>query len=237
MPKSKPVTRRKRRVRRRRPPYAVSELARRLDAAYPEVECALHYRNAFELLVATILSAQCTDTRVNIVTQALFQKYDGPADYLAVPQEALEADIRTTGFFRNKAKNIRGACTRILHEYGGEVPDTMEELLTLPGVARKTANVVLGTWFGKADGVVVDTHVTRLSGRLGLTSHTDPTKIEVDLMAHFPQEHWIRLAHQLIWHGRLVCGARKADCPNCCFNDICPASKLPEPTPAPAGKT
>ena len=204
----------------------MAELAARLDSAYPDVECALHHESAFELLIATILSAQCTDKRVNQVVEKLFVKYRGPADYLAVTQEELEEDIRSTGFFRNKARNIRGACARLLEAYDGQVPDSMEDLLTLPGVARKTANVVLGTWFGRADGVVVDTHVGRLSQRLGLTRNTDPKKIELDLMAHFPQEHWIRLAHQLIWHGRLVCKARKPDCARCSFNDLCPASNV-----------
>jgi endonuclease-3 len=199
-------------------------VGRRLDAAYPEAVCTLEHRDPLELLVATILSAQCTDERVNVVTQALFRKYRGPEDYLRVPQEELEADIHSTGFFRNKAKAIRGACQRILEEHGGQVPRTMEELLRLPGVARKTANVVLSSGFGITEGVVVDTHVQRLSQRLGLTQEQAPEKIERDLMARFPREQWTRLSHQLILHGRQVCHARRPNCPACVLQDICPSA-------------
>jgi endonuclease-3 len=197
-------------------------ILRRLKKHYPKAECALEHGSAFELLIATILSAQCTDERVNKVTAELFRKYRGPADYLEVEQEELERDIHSTGFFRNKARNIRGACQRILDEFGGRVPDNMDDLLTLPGVARKTANVVLGTAYGKATGVVVDTHVGRLARRLGLTEHEDPDKVERDLMAAIPRRDWIAFAHMLIWHGRQVCHARAPRCDGCFLADICP---------------
>lgn len=199
-------------------------LLERLYALYPDPQCELSFRSPLELLIATILSAQCTDARVNIVTRTLFEKYRKPEDYLAVPQEELEAEIHSTGFFRNKAKNIRGACRRILEAYDGRVPDTMEELLTLPGVARKTANVVLGNIFNKAEGIAVDTHVTRLSGLLGLTEHTDPVKIERDLMKLFAREHWTAITHLLILHGRRVCIARRPNCAACTLNDLCPSA-------------
>ena len=202
-------------------------LLERLYALYPDPRCELEYRTPLELLIATILSAQCTDERVNIVTRSLFQRYRMPEGYLAVPQEELEADIHSTGFYRNKAKNIRGACRRILDVYGGQVPDTMEDLLTLPGVARKTANVVLGNIFNKAEGIAVDTHVTRLSGLLGLTLHTNPVKIERDLMALFPREHWTAVTHLLILHGRRVCIARRPACDRCALNDLCPSARHP----------
>jgi endonuclease III len=198
------------------------EIIKRLRKAYPDAHCALDHTNPFELLIATILSAQCTDARVNIVTADLFRKYRGPEDYLKVPQTELEDDIRTTGFFRNKAKNIQAACGRIIEEYKGEVPQSMDELLTLGGVARKTANVVLGNAFGIASGVVVDTHVSRLSQRLGLTKHTDAGKIETDLQELVPKKHWIMFPHWLISHGRRVCIARKPKCSECVLNDICP---------------
>jgi len=207
-----------------RPPPSPALLLDRLYALYPDPHCELVHRSPLELLIATILSAQCTDVRVNQVTEALFRKYRRPEDYLAVPEEELQDDIRPTGFFRNKAKNIRGACRRLLEAYGGEVPGTMAELLTLPGVARKTANVVLGECFGRAEGIAVDTHVTRLSGLLGLTRHTDPVKIERDLMAAFPQEHWTALSHLLILHGRRVCAARRPNCAGCTLSDVCPAA-------------
>ncbi len=210
-----------RKARRPIPPRLVLE---RLYSVYPEPRCELTYRSALELLVATILSAQCTDERVNIVTETLFKKYRKPEDYLAVPQEELEADIHSTGFFRNKSKNIRGACRRILEVYGGQVPGTMEDLLTLPGVARKTANVVLGNWFDRAEGIAVDTHVIRLSGLLGLSAQTTPEKIERDLMAEFPSEHWTNVTHLLILHGRRVCAARRPNCDACVLNDICPSA-------------
>lgn len=196
----------------------------RLAALYPDAECELNFTSPLELLIATILSAQCTDVRVNLVTEKLFQKYRKPEDYLAVAPEELEEDIHSTGFFRNKAKNIRGACQRLLEVYGGEVPDSMEELLTLPGVARKTANVVLGNIFEKAEGIAVDTHVTRLSGLLGLSTHTDPPRIERDLMRLYPQEHWTLISHLLILHGRRVCIARRPQCAVCALNDVCPSA-------------
>jgi endonuclease-3 len=202
-------------------------LLERLYALYPDPHCELVHRSPLELLIATILSAQCTDERVNLVTQSLFAKYRRPEDYLAVPEEELQQDIHSTGFFRNKAKNIRGACRRILEAYGGTVPDTMADLLTLPGVARKTANVVLGECFGKAEGIAVDTHVTRLSGLLGLTAHTDPVKIERDLMVAFPREHWTALSHLLILHGRRVCIARRPRCAECSLRDVCPGRRDP----------
>lgn len=198
------------------------DVVRILAREYPDAHCALNHNNAFELLIATILSAQCTDERVNIVTAELFRKYRKPQDYLDIGQEELEEDIRSTGFFRNKAKNIRAACERIVNEYGGEVPDKMEDLLTLGGVARKTANVVLGNAFGIASGVVVDTHVKRLSNRLGLTKQQNPEKIEKELQALVPKKHWVMFSHWLIFHGRRVCNARKPDCANCVLEKICP---------------
>jgi endonuclease III len=199
------------------------EIIRRLRRAYPDAHCALNHTNAFELLIATILSAQCTDERVNIVTATLFRKYRGPADYIKVDQGELERDIHSTGFFRNKAKNIQAACKRILEEYQGEVPRTMEEILTLGGVARKTANVVLGNAFGIASGVVVDTHVSRLSQRLGLTDAKTPEKIELTLQELVPKKHWVMFPHWLITHGRRVCIARKPKCGECVLADICPS--------------
>lgn len=199
-----------------------AEIVRRLHLEYSDAQCELNWKTPLQLLVATILSAQCTDVRVNIVTKTLFKKYRTPEDYLKVPETELQNDIRTTGFFRNKAKSIRGACQLILDEFNGEIPQTMEELLRLPGVARKTANVVLGTAFKTASGVVVDTHISRLSFRLGLTRETDPVKIESDLMKVLPREEWIFTGHALIWHGRRVCYARKPNCPGCVLLDICP---------------
>jgi endonuclease-3 len=210
-----------------RPPVPPDTLLERLYALYPDVRCELDFQTALELLVATILSAQCTDVRVNQVTRTLFQKYRTPEDYLAVAPEELEAEIHSTGFFRNKTKNIRGACQRLLEIYDGQVPGTMEELLTLPGVARKTANVVLGNWFNQAEGIAVDTHVTRLSGLLGLSKHTDPVKIEQDLMTRFPREQWTAISHLLILHGRRVCIARRPNCEACVLNDLCPSAFSP----------
>jgi endonuclease III len=198
-------------------------LLERLYALYPDAHCELNFRTPLELLIATI-PAQCTDERVNVVTRTLFEKYRAPEDYLAVPAEELEQDIHSTGFFRNKTKNIRGACRRIIEAYGGEVPDTMEALLTLPGVARKTANVVLGNVFGKSEGIAVDTHVTRLSGLLALSQHVDPVKIERELMETFPRQHWTAISHLLILHGRRVCIARRPNCAACTLNDLCPAA-------------
>ena len=199
-------------------------IVRRLNKTYPDAHCALDPSNAFELLIATILSAQCTDARVNIVTADLFRKYQGPQAYLNVSPTELEQDIHSTGFFRNKAKNIQAACSRIIEAYNGEVPRTMEELLTLGGVARKTANVVLGNAFGIASGVVVDTHVARLSQRLGLSTNADPIKIEKDLAALVPKRDWILFPHLMIWHGRQICVARNPRCAECVLNDICPSA-------------
>jgi endonuclease-3 len=197
-----------------------------LKRAYPDARCALNHSNAFELLVATILSAQCTDERVNIVTADLFRKYRKPEDYLKVPATELQQDIRTTGFFRNKTKSIQGACKMLVEEFGGEVPRTMEELLKLPGVARKTANVVLGVAYGIAEGIVVDTHVSRLSHRLGLTKQKDAGKIETDLMGLVPRRDWILFAHLLIFHGRRICKARRPLCEECVVEQLCPSSML-----------
>jgi len=197
-------------------------IIRRLKKAYPDAHCALNHSNAFELLVATILSAQCTDARVNIVTADLFRKYRKPQDYLEVSPRMLEKDIHSTGFFRNKAKNIQSACARMISEYNGQVPRTMDELLTLGGVARKTANVVLGNAYGIGSGVVVDTHVGRLSQRLGLTTATDAVKIENDLQQLVPKKDWILFPHLMISHGREICIARKPRCSICPLNDVCP---------------
>src|SRR5213078_4832047 len=197
-----------------------------LKRAHPDAKCALHHSNAFELLVATILSAQCTDERVNKVTADLFRKYRRPTDYLKVPETELQQDIRTTGFFRNKTKSIQGACRVLVDEFGSEVPRTMEELLTLPGVARKTGNVVLGVGYGIAEGIVVDTHVSRLSHRLGLTKQKDAGKIEMDLMELVPRRDWILFAHLLIFHGRRICKARRPLCEECVIEKLCPSSIL-----------
>jgi endonuclease-3 len=195
-----------------------------LKKLYPDAATRLRHANPLQLLIATILSAQCTDDRVNLVTKDLFARYRSAADFAAAGQEEMEQQVRTTGFFRNKAKNIRAACGRIVEVYGGKVPDTMDDLLSLPGVARKTANVVLGNAFGKNVGVVVDTHVLRLSGRLGLSKHTDPVKIEQDLMALVPRKDWTTFAHLLIFHGRAICTARKPNCAGCAVNTLCPSA-------------
>ena len=199
----------------------IGEILRGLDQMYPNVTCALTHRNPWELLVATILSAQCTDKRVNEVTPGLFAKYPTPADFAAVKPEVLAQDIRSTGFFNNKAKSISGAAKRLLSDFGGTVPRTMEEMLTIPGAARKTANVVLGTAYGIASGVVVDTHVMRISRRLDLTKQKDPVKIERDLEKIIPQEKWILFSHQLIHHGRTLCTARNPRCAECRLEPIC----------------
>lgn len=199
-----------------------TEIIKRLKKMYPDAHCALNHSNAFELLVATILSAQCTDDRVNIVTATLFRKYRTPQDYLDVPLEEFTQDIKSINFFNNKAKNIQATARKIVEDFGGEVPQTMEELLTLNGVARKTANVVLGNAFGIASGVVVDTHVSRLSQRLGITEETTPEKIEKDLQLLVPKKDWVMFSHWLIFHGRQVCNARKPKCEECKLNDICP---------------
>ncbi len=197
------------------------QVYKKLLKEYPDARCALDHRNAYELLVATILSAQCTDKRVNMVTPDLFKAYPDPRSLAQAPLEEIEEAVRTTGFYRNKAKAIRKASEIIAEEHGGQVPDSMDELTNLPGVARKTANVVLGNVFEKNEGVVVDTHVSRLSQRIGLTPHKDPKKIEADLMELFPRDTWTMLAHLLIHHGRAVCSARKPDCDNCPLAKTC----------------
>src|SRR3984885_5539475 len=202
-------------------PTRVRAILDGLDAAYPDATCELRHENAWQLLIATIMSAQCTDAVVNIVTEVLFQKYPTPRELAYANPSDIEQIIRPTGFFRNKTKSIMGASKKIVEEFGGEVPRTMEQLLTVPGAARKTANVVLGTAFGIASGVVVDTHVMRLSSRLDLTRHTEPKKIELDLIKIIPQDRWIKFSHQLIWHGRRVCVARKPRCIDCNLEKIC----------------
>jgi endonuclease-3 len=202
-------------------PERVSAILQKLDEAYPDVTCALVHEDPFQLLISTILSAQCTDETVNRVTKTLFQKYRSPGDFAVADPSELERDIRPTGFFRNKTKSLMGASRKIVEDFAGVVPQTMDELLTLPGVARKTANVVLGTAFGIAVGVVVDTHVTRLSNRLDLSRNTDPKKIEQDLMQVIPQEKWVLFSHQLIWHGRRICQARKPKCVECNLESLC----------------
>jgi endonuclease III len=202
-------------------PARVRAILKGLDEAYPAATCALKHENAFQLLIATILSAQCTDERVNQVTATLFPKYPTPKDFAYANPAELEKEIRPTGFFRNKTKSIMGASKKIVEEFHGEVPRTMDELLTLPGVARKTANVALGTAFGIAVGVVVDTHVLRLSERLDLTKNTEPKKVELDLMKVIPQDRWILFSHQMIWHGRRVCVARKPRCIECNLERLC----------------
>jgi endonuclease-3 len=200
------------------------EIVTRLSTAYPDAHVALEFTNPLECLVATILSAQCTDERVNMVTKDLFKKYRSPEDYLKVPESELAADIKPTGFFNQKTKSIRGACARIVEVYGGKVPDTMEDLITLPGVARKTANIVLGNSFGVVEGIAVDTHVRRLAERLGFSAEKDPDKIERDLMRQIPREQWFGFTYALIDHGRATCIARKPRCGACPVNDLCPSS-------------
>lgn len=202
------------------------EIVRLLREAHPDAKCALDYENSLQLLVATILSAQCTDERVNKVTPVLFARFPTAQALAEADREELEQIIHSTGFYRNKAKNVQEACRRIVAEYGGEVPTNMIELLTLAGVARKTANVVLGNCYGVADGVVVDTHVKRLAERLGLSAQTDPEKIERDLMALAPRAEWIDLSHLLIFHGRRFCDARKPKCTICTISRLCPAANL-----------
>jgi endonuclease-3 len=205
-------------------PERVTEILHRLNQLYPDVTCALTHANAWELLVATILSAQSTDVNVNRVTPELFRKYPTVQAFAALTPEQLEPDVRSTGFFRNKSKSVVGAAKKIVADFGGQVPDDMEKLLTLPGVARKTANVVLGTWFKKADGLVVDTHVHRISRRLELTPNDEPQKIEQDLMRIIPREKWILFSHQIIWHGRKLCIARKPKCADCALENLCHAA-------------
>jgi len=201
------------------------EVIRRLEAAYPDAKVALNFSNPLECLVATILSAQCTDEKVNEVTATLFKKYRTAEDYLAVPEDELKADIKPTGFFNQKAASIRAACQRIVEVYGGEVPGTMEDLLTLRGVARKTANIVLGNSFGIVEGVAVDTHVKRLANRIGFSNESDPVKIEQDLMRLIPREKWFSFTYVLIDHGRAICHAKKPRCTECPIEPLCPSSQ------------
>ena len=202
----------------------ISEVIPRLESEYPDATTELNWKNPLELLVATMLSAQTTDVRVNQVTRELFEKYRAAEDYAAVDPAQLEQDIRPTGFYRNKARSLQGMARALLERHGGEVPRTMAELVALPGVGRKTANVVLGNAFGVDEGIVVDTHVRRVSNRLGLTEEKDPEKIERDLLRVVPREDWTIFSHLLIFHGRRVCKARKPDCPNCVLNDVCPSA-------------
>jgi endonuclease III len=201
------------------------EIVRRLSEAYPDARVALRFTNPLECLVATILSAQCTDEKVNEVTESLFRTYRTAEDYLRVPEDELKADIKPTGFFNQKATAIREACRRIVEVFDGEVPGTMEDLITLRGVARKTANIVLGNSFGIVEGIAVDTHVKRVSNRLGLSDEKDPTKIEIDLMERIPKERWFDFTYVLIDHGRAICVARKPRCPSCPVEPLCPASQ------------
>jgi len=213
--------------RGRATPENAAEIFRRLRAAYPDAHTALNHTNAYQLLVATILSAQCTDARVNVVTPSLFARYPDPATLAAADRGELEQLIKSTGFFRNKAKSLIGMARAVVANHNGAIPQTMEELVHLPGVGRKTANVVLGNAFGRNDGIVVDTHVTRLSQRLGLTRQGDPVKIEQDLMRLFPPEQWTLLAHLFIEHGRRICDARLPKCGECVLVDLCPSARVP----------
>ena len=199
-----------------------AKVTRRLSRAYPDAKCSLDFTTPLELLVATVLSAQCTDARVNLVTKDLFRKYRAAADYAAATLSALEKDIQSTGFFRNKAKNIKACCQSLVDSYEGEVPDDLDRLVELPGIGRKTANVILGTGFGKATGIAVDTHVGRLSRRLGLSAEKDPVKVEKDLMAVLPKKQWVVFSHRMIQHGRNCCAARKPKCDECPLEPICP---------------
>jgi endonuclease-3 len=205
-------------------PERVRQIIAGLDQLYAGATCALTHHSAWELLVATILSAQCTDVRVNMVTPIIFEKYPTIQAFAALEPEQLEPDIRSTGFFRNKSKSVVGAARKIIADFGGNVPQTMDELLTIPGVARKTANVVLGTWFKKNDGIVVDTHVTRISRRLELTREEDPRKIEENLMRIIPQDRWTDFSHEVIWHGRKLCNARTPKCAECTLEKLCHAA-------------
>ena len=204
-------------------PRRISEILQKLDESYPDAECALHHRSAWELLVATILSAQCTDVRVNMVTPELFRRFPSPEAMAGAKLPELEELIRTTGFFRNKAKSIKGAAEKIVNDFSGKVPQTLAELTTVPGAARKTANVVLGVCFGKAEGIVVDTHVFRIAHRLDLAKGDTPQKVEQELMSVLPRDHWIRFSHQVIHHGRQVCIARKPKCDQCSLETLCHA--------------
>ena len=199
-----------------------ARVIRQLRRHYPHATCALDFRNPLELLVATILSAQCTDERVNLVTKELFRKYRSAADYARARQSQLEREIKSTGFFRNKAKSIRACCKVLVEQYDGQLPEDIEALVEMPGIGRKTANVVLGTALGIASGIVVDTHVARLSRRLGLTENKDPKKIEQDLIQQIPKKHWVEFSHQMIDHGRRICSARKPKCDQCPMGSFCP---------------
>jgi len=222
-----PAAARRRRARSATPlPERAREIYVRLVEHYPDAHCALDFKSPFQLLVATILSAQCTDKRVNMVTPALFKRYRTPAALAAAKPEELEEIIKSTGFFRNKTKSLLGMSNAVAERHGGKIPDTMDELVKLPGVGRKTANVVLGNAYDKNDGVVVDTHVGRVSKRLGLTRQTDPVKVEQDLMKLFPSDRWTMLSHLLIEHGRRICEARRPKCESCFLSDICPSSTV-----------
>jgi endonuclease-3 len=224
-----PTVKAKKPARRAKPkiqytsPERLGKIFAALDMLFPQAQCALRHQNAFQLLVATILSAQCTDERVNKVTPELFQKYPTPQDFAALGQPVLEREIRSTGFFRNKAKNIIGAAQKLVQDFGGVVPQTMDQMLTLPGVARKTANVVLGTAYGIPSGIVVDTHVFRIARRLKLSKQKTPEKVEQDLMKLVPQDRWIAFGHQMIWFGRKICAARKPLCADCPLAPTCDA--------------
>ncbi len=207
------------------PAERVIQVIRLLRKTYPESRTALWHSTPFQILIATILSAQCTDERVNKITPSLFRKYKGPADFAKATQAVIEGEIRSTGFFRNKARNIIAASRKIVEEFGGHVPDTMEELVTFPGVARKTANIVLSSGYGKSEGIAVDTHVKRLSGRIGLSGETDPDKIERELMAIVPRKDWLDFNYILVNHGRAVCQARKPLCPECVIRHLCPSAR------------
>jgi endonuclease-3 len=206
-----------------------AQVVRRLRGAYPDARCSLDFTTPLELLIATILSAQCTDERVNLVTKELFRKYRSAADFAAAPRQQLERDIQSTGFFRNKAKSIQGCCEVLLRQHAGQVPEDLDRLVELPGIGRKTANVVLGTAFGITSGVVVDTHVARLSQRLGLTEEKNPEKIERDLMGQVPAKEWIALSHRMIEHGRRCCTARRPKCDECPLESLCPRIGLAPP--------
>lgn len=208
------------------PESALREVLAELERLYPDADCELRHENALQLLIATILSAQSTDVRVNQVTETLFERYRSAEEFAAADTAVFEQEIRSTGFFRQKTKSVLGAARKIVEEFGSEVPDTMEELITLPGVARKTANVVLATWFRKPVGVVVDTHIGRLARRLGISPEKDAVKVERDLMRRLPQDKWIFMGHAIIWHGRRVCSARRPDCTNCTLADWCPRNGL-----------
>ena len=219
--------------RRTRPPAPAKDVVTLLTRVYPDAHCELDFRSPYELLVATILSAQCTDARVNQVTPALFARFPSARELADANPAELEDMIRSTGFFRNKTRNLLGMAKALVERHGGEVPSTMEELRVLPGVGRKTANVVLGNAFGINEGVTVDTHVARLSHLLGLTRETDPVKIEQDLMGQVPRKGWAMFSHLLIWHGRRICIARRPKCGECILNQICPSAQLPA---VPAGR-